>query len=139
MRFKLEIKGTNIKISPSLRSAVKEKIGGLEKLIKDIGEDFKQSHKVKPAVEGWVELEKRLHHRKGDVFRVECQIKLPGKSVRAESVKNDIFLAITEVKDELQRILKQYKEKQISKVRRSSRKFKEIISSSSVSQERKKR
>lgn len=137
MQFRVGIKGTNIKISPSLRSAVKEKIGGLEKLIKDIGEDFKQSQKTKPAVQGWVELEKKSHHRKGDVFRVECQIKLPGRSVRAESVKNDIFLAITEVKDELQRILKQYKEKQISKVRRSSRRFKKIISSSVDTKEKK--
>ncbi len=68
--------------------------------------------KGKPRVEVWVEIGKTTsHHQKGDIFRAEAQMRFPGKSLRAESKRDDLKLAITEIKDELQRELKQYKEK----------------------------
>ena len=139
MRFKINIKATNLELTPSLRSYIKEKIGGLEKLISRVGKDFDSSSKSKPALEGWVEIEKTTHHHyKGDVFRAECQIKLPGRSVRAESLKDDLLAAITELKDKLQRELKQYKKKQIIRTRKSFRKLKEMTKISSPASPKKK-
>ncbi len=68
--------------------------------------------KGKPRVEVWVEIGRTTrHHQKGDIFRAEAQMRFPGKSIRAESERDDLKLAITEVKDELQRELKKYKGK----------------------------
>ena len=111
--MKIIIKATNLKLTPSIKQYIETKIGGLEKLIKA------------SFYEAWVEIEKTTHHHyKGEVFRAEVQMRLPGKSIRAESVREDIYLAINEVKDELQRELKQYQEKQISKTRKGARIFK---------------
>ena len=117
--MKLNIKAINLKLSPSIRNYIEEKIGGLEKFIQKV--------KTKP-LEAWVEI-KRItkHHRKGNVFEIEVQIRLPGRSVRAKSVKNDLHLAIDEAKDELQRELKQYSRKQISKYMRGARAIKKLF------------
>lgn len=139
MKFKISIKETNLKLTPSVISYIKEKIGGLEKIILSIGRDFSFSSKSKPAIEGWVEVGKiTRHHYKGDVFRAECQIKLPGKSVRAESLKDNLFSAINKVRDELQRELKRYKKRQIAKSRKSFRNAKEMIKISSLASFKKK-
>ncbi len=117
--MKITIKATNIKLSPSIKSFVEEKIGGLEK--------FLQKIKIDP-LEAFIEIEKTtVHHRKGDVFRAEVQFCLPGQSIRAESTKDDLHLAIDEVKDELQRKIKQYTQKQISKRRRGARAIKKLF------------
>jgi len=137
MRIKIEIKSTNLELTPSIINYIKEKIGSLEKLVFNIGRELDSSLKSKPAIEGWIEVEKTTHHhRKGKVFRAECQIKLPGKSIRVESLKEDLLLAINEVKDNLQRELKQYKEKQIAKSRKSVRGLKKTRISSLASFEK---
>ena len=38
-------------------------------------------------------------------------MNVPGKLLRAESVSDDLYKAINEVKDDLQRQIKRYKEK----------------------------
>ena len=116
--MKIIIRTKNIELSQVLEDYITEKINSLEKFLKilqDKEEYF--SHffgKGKPKVEAWVEIERTtLHHKKGPVFRAECQMRLPGKSIRAEAVSENLRLAINEVKDKLQREFKQYKEKSL--------------------------
>ncbi|MCK4781905.1 ribosome-associated translation inhibitor RaiA [Candidatus Parcubacteria bacterium] len=114
--MKINIKATNFKLTPSINEYIGIKIGSLEKFIK-----------ASPW-EVWVEVGKTTHHHhKGQVFRAEVQLKLPGKGLRVESIKDDIHLAIDEVKDELQRKLKQYQEKQITETKKGARIFKEEL------------
>ena len=113
--MRISIKATNLKLSSAIRDYIEDKIGGLEKFI---GKLDQPSEKGKPLVEAWVEVGRTTHHHhKGRVFRAECQIRLPGKSVRAESTRSDLHLAIDEIKDELQRELKRYTEKKASRYR----------------------
>jgi len=71
--------------------------------------------KGKPRVEAWVEIGKESrHHQKGPYFLAECQMRFPKKSLRSVAESEDLRQAITEVKDELQRELKQYKTKLIA-------------------------
>ena len=92
--MKIVIKATNIKLTSALHQYIEEKINSLEEFLK--------------IVEAWVEVGKETrHHRKGPFFRAECQMRLPGKSIRSEARQKDLRLAIDEVKDELQRELKQ--------------------------------
>jgi putative sigma-54 modulation protein len=115
--MKLTIKGTNIKLTDSIREYIDKKIGGLEKFA---GNSLDPAL-GKPPVECWIEVERTTyHHQSGDIFRAEAQIRLPGTSgIRAEASEWDLHQAIDEVKDELQRQLKRYKRKIITKRRGS--------------------
>ena len=121
--MKITIKGTNLQLSDSIYSYIQKKLESLEKLINvptkaPIG---------KPAAEAWFEVEKTTdHQRKGEIFRAEIQIKLPGaEGIRSESTKWDLHQAIDEAKDEMQRQLKRYKNKQDAKNKRGARKAKD--------------
>lgn len=94
------IKATNFELTKALEDFIEEKIGGLEKLIT-----------VQPA-KIFVEVGKTtFHHRKGPFLRAECQISLPGKKIlRAEAENKNLKSAIIEVREEIERQLKSYKE-----------------------------
>jgi putative sigma-54 modulation protein len=126
--MKVIIKTTNLDLTPSLKDYAEKKIGELEKFLQRIAEKGQDFEKGKPSYEAWVELERTTrHHHKGKVFRAECQIRLPGRSLRSESIKEDIYLAIDEVKDELQREVGQYKQKQASRYKRIARRMKNFV------------
>ena len=125
--MKIIIKTTDLDLTPSLKEYVDRKIGDLEKFFQKSGKENNGFEKGKPSREAWVELERTTrHHYKGKVFRAECQIRLPGKSLRSESVKENIYLAVDEVKDELQREIKHHKQKQSSRHKKTIRKMKNL-------------
>jgi len=115
--MKITIKATNIELTQSIRVEVERKIGELEKYIQ--GSEKQNSSGIgKPLYEAWVEVGRTTrHHKKGDIFRAEIQMRLPGKSLRVESENIDLYQAIDEVRDELKAELNKYKEKQIDKRR----------------------
>lgn len=128
--MKIVIKTKNIKLNSALEDFIESKINDLEKFSK-IFQQQKYFNEYfgrgKPKAEAWVEIEKSTHHKKGPFFRAECQMRLPGKSLRAVARSADFKMAIVKIKDELQRQLKQYKEKLISKTKRRQRVFKKEI------------
>jgi len=112
--MKIIIKTTNLKLDQPLKNFVEEKINSLEKFSTIFQKKYFNSFfgKGKPRVEAWLEIGKTtLHHKKGPFFRAECQIRLPGRNIRSTARSKDLKLAITEIKNELQRQLKQYKNK----------------------------
>lgn len=118
----IHIKYTNIQSSSAVEAYIHQKIGAFSKLIQDIERNFEGAS---DALHVWVEVAKiTRHHQKGKVFYAECQIGLPGKSIRSEATQYDLHVAIDEVKDEMQRMLKQYKEKQMTKIKRGARELK---------------
>jgi len=97
----INIKATNITLTKNLKNYIREKIGSCQKFI---------NTKFPPEV--YVEIEKTTrHHKKGNIFRAEVNLVLPKKLIRVEAKREDIYLAINETKDLLQRELKQYKSK----------------------------
>ena len=96
--MKITIKGTKIELTEAIKDAVNEKIGGLSKFYDNI-------------LEANVEVGKTSnHHQKGEVFFCEANLRVPGKLLRAREQKNDLYVAINQVKEVLQREIKQYKE-----------------------------
>lgn len=129
--MKIVIKTTDLKLNIALRNYIQEKIDSLEKFA-NIFQNEKYYDgfftKGKPKVEVWLEVGRTtLHHQKGPVFRAEAQMRLPEKSLRAEATGKNLRLAIVEVKDELQRQLKQYKNKITAKTKRRTRVFKKSL------------
>jgi len=129
--MKIVIKTKNLKLTPPLQKYIEEKLNELEKFAKIFQtEQYFNSFfgKGKPKVEAWVEIGKNtLHHKKGPFFWTECQMRFPKRSLRSTAKSNDLKLAITEVKDELQRELKQYKEKITSLTKRRQRALKKLL------------
>ena len=99
--MKIKIKATNITIDEALKEFTLEKVSSLERFLNN------SEHLLAE-----VELSKTTeHHQKGDIFRAEVQIQVPGKLLRAESTRTDLKIAIVEVKDQLQVQIKKYQEK----------------------------
>jgi len=130
--MKIVIKTKNIKLNWALKGYIEEKLNSLEKFLKTFFNEKKYFNsyfgKGKPRTEMWLEIGKEtLHHRKGPVFRAEAQIRFPGRSLRTEAVSKNLRAAINEVKDELQREFKQYKEKIISLQKKKTRALKKEL------------
>lgn len=118
--MKIIIKAKNIELTPYLEKFVEEKIGSLQKFISILRQE---GNIGKSLAEAFVEIEKTTkHHRSGDIFRAEARIELPGRTIMAEALRDDLLKAIVEVKDEMQREIKKYKLKKIDKSRRPQRK-----------------
>lgn len=99
--MKLIIKTTGTTLTAALRTYVEDKLGGFERFYKD-GD----------AVEMHVEIGKpSAHHKKGDVFHAQADLKVPGKLFHATSENWDLHVAIDEVRHNLERQVTQYKDK----------------------------
>ena len=101
--MKIIIKSTNIELSASLEEYVNQKIGSLDKFLKDFKPDI---------VEARVEIGKpSKHHKSGPVFYAEINLRLPGKLLRAESSHVNLRSAINKARDELEKQIEKYKYK----------------------------
>lgn len=117
-----------MELTPAINTYIEDRINGLEKFIS--GDDLKQwDEKNQAAVEADVEIARTTnHHRQGDVYRAEVNIKVPGRIIRAEAEEWDMRVAIDRVKDQLQIELKKYKNKQETGYRDGSRLLKGLMS-----------
>ena len=98
--MEISFKTKNITIDNALKEFAFEKVNSLERFLHDSKNLLAE-----------VELSKTTeHHNKGEIFRAEVQIQVPGKLLRAESTRGDLKNAIVEVKDQLQVQIKKYQE-----------------------------
>ena len=98
----IDIKATQLDLTPALKAYVEEKIGALEKLLARFN--------AEGAVQVWVEVGRTTrHHHKGDVFRAEANVRLPHAVLRAEDDDFDVRVAVDRVRDKLKREIEKYK------------------------------
>ena len=100
------IKATQFDLTVSIKKNIEEKIESLSKFI------FYPKDSVKVFVE--VALETK-HHKKGEIYYAEINIKTADKVFRSEARKENLYQAINQAKKELQKILRKDKEKRIVK------------------------
>ncbi len=100
--MKINIKATNLELTPAITEYINNKIGSVDKFLKRFEEQTN--------IEIFVEIARTTrHHHKGDVFRAEANMEIPGKVLRADHEDWNIRVAINKVKDKLQREIKKYK------------------------------
>jgi len=102
--MKLQIKATGTKLTPAIREYIELKMEMLNKYLGDVKVtncDFE------------IELTTK-HHQKGDIFRAEVNLSVPGDMLRVEKTEPDLYKAIDKVKDHLVRSIKRYKEKKLA-------------------------
>ncbi len=110
--MKITIKTTKLKISPAIKKTIEEKIAPLDRFIARINVPLEASVEV---------ARETRHHQKGKIYYAEVNIKVPGRVIRAEAREEDVHKAINAAKEELQVLLKKYKQKQIAKRKRAAR------------------
>jgi ribosomal subunit interface protein len=96
--MEIKIKTTKMEMTPAIELAINEKLGGLDKYFDSI-------------IGCEVEVGKTTnHHNKGNIFRAEVNLEVPKKIIRAEVETDDLYKALTEVKDKLKIEIIKYKE-----------------------------
>lgn len=117
--MKIVIKTTNLELTPKLEDYIHEKIGGVDKFLDDMDRN---------VIEARAEIGKTTkHHQKGDVFRAEVNLSLPGRLLRSVAEEMDLRTAIDRVKEDLQREIKKYRGKKEAEFKRGARMVKNLI------------
>jgi len=117
--MKIFIKTTNLKLTPIIEEYIHQKINGLDKFLGSMDREI---------IEARVEIGRTTkHHQKGDIFRAEVNLTLPGRLLRLVAEEEDLRTAIDKVKDGLQREIKKYRGRQEAKYKRRARKAKKLI------------
>lgn len=120
--MKIILKTIAVKIDLALRNFIDEKVKELSKF-------------VESGTVLLLEIGKTTqHHKTGPFFRAEYQINFPQKTLIAEAEAENLKLAIVEAKEEMQRQLRQYKEKFGARAKRSQRAVKKELRFSSEAQ-----
>jgi len=124
----INIKATNMELTPAISDFITKKLEGLEKFIHGDNCDTCASSEIRVFVEVGMTSK---HHQTGEIYRAELQLDFPiagGKgSARAESESGDLYAAIDEAKDLLKEELLKTKDKKESLVRRGARKIKSMF------------
>lgn len=106
------LKGTNLDLTDAIKAYVDERLKAIEKIVQDF----------EPTVEVTINVEKTTnHHNKGEVFKADMVVQVPGERFHASETAEDLYEAIDRVKDQMRRQLKDYKEKLSDKQRRGAR------------------
>ena len=114
----ITIKATNVELTPAIREYTEKRFNSISKFVQ----------KKDDSVLCRVEVGKVTnHHKKGDVFRAEAKILVAGKELYATSEKEDLYVAIDDVKDELVRELQSTKEKKMDMVRKGGARIKSML------------
>ncbi len=114
----INIKTTNISTHGDVEAYLIKKLDSLNRLV-----DFNADNVVAQA-----EVAKTTnHHKSGDIFRAEINVRIGKDTFRVVSEKDDIYAAIDDMKDELSREITKEKDRYVSDVRRDGAEFKNAI------------
>jgi len=97
----IRIKATKLELTDAIRDYFQNKMNMVEKYLGDI-----------PVINCDVEIEKAVGgQNKGEIYRAEVNLEVPHKLLRVEKTEVDLYKAIDVVKDNLEIVIKKYKEK----------------------------
>lgn len=114
--MQISLKGTNIQILESTREYVDRKlVRAAEKFFKNEGDSVVLAIEVEKTTK---------HHKKGNIFRAEANLKIGKVSLRAESTADTLNNAIDEVEYELTREITKFKDKRRTTMLKGARKVK---------------
>ena len=105
--MRITISGRNIELTDGLKAAVEDKIGKLEKYFT-------------PDTDVFVTLSVEKDRQK-----IEVTIPVPGHIIRSEQVSNDMYVSIDLVEEIIERQLKKYRTKLVTKQQSAASVFKQ--------------
>jgi len=111
------ITGIHIEITQAMAEYTEEKLGTIRKYLKG-GSSAKLTVEFSKVTE---------HHHKGDMYQVAALLARKGKENSLETVSEDVYKCIDLMKDKLMREVSDEKDKEISIIRRSAHKIKNLL------------
>lgn len=114
----INIKATNIELTPAIYDYVEKKIGSISKYLQEGSEDIVAQVEVGKTTN---------HHKGGDIFRAEVHISGSGLNMYAMSETEDLYASVDKVKDEISEELKRNKEKRSALSRRGGQMVKDML------------
>ena len=127
--MKIDIKGTHLEVTPAIIEFINEKIGSLDKFVGWFADRQENAQARHQPVEAFVEISRTTsHHRQGDVFKAEVNIKIGGHMIRAEKESVDVRSAIDLVREELRMELQKEKGMKEARFKKGARTMKRLLS-----------
>lgn len=105
--MKINIKATNLELNEKSKDFIQEKMDMLDKYLGSI---------TPTNCDVEVALTTR-HHEKGDIYKAEINLQLPGEMLRVEKEEDELRKAVEKAKDHMVRSITKHKEKKIDKKR----------------------
>jgi len=115
--MQINIKAKNLELTSSINDYINKRIKSIEKLVKD---DSGALFEIEVG-------RTTFHHKKGDIFRAEINLKFKGESLYASSEKEELYTAIDEVRNEVKSKLLTYKKKRETVLKRGGRQIKDLL------------
>lgn len=111
--MRIDIKGTQLELTPSLKTFINQKIGAVGKLLARFERDGELTLFFEVA-------RTTKHHRHGDVFYAEATLAFPGgQTIRIEENDADARVAIDRVRDRLKLEIQKQKDRKSERLVRS--------------------
>lgn len=119
--MKINIKNTNFDFSLEGKKYLEKK---LERLVFKFLRHFEQKNEIFIQVEV---ARSSFHHQKGPVFYAEINLFLPNKQLRAEGKGENIYVAIDDVYEDLERQIQKYQERKRTLFRKGASLLKKLL------------
>ncbi|MFW0837415.1 MAG: ribosome hibernation-promoting factor, HPF/YfiA family [Candidatus Komeilibacteria bacterium] len=100
--MKVIIQGTGMTLTPIMRKFISDKMKAVDKFYPNI-------------IELRFEAEHLPQQTKGDRYRCEANVSIPGKLIRVDKTTNDFQKSVNKVKDHLKVVLAKEKNKRLTK------------------------
>lgn len=109
--MRLNIKATNLELTPKLKGYVQLKMDMLDKYFGKLR-----------IISAHFEVGKTTnHHLKGEIYSAEANISLGSNLLRVVKTEKDMFKAIDKVKDHLELVIKKYKDKKMDRKKKKQK------------------
>lgn len=112
------LKGTALSLTPAIEAAADKIVAALDRYVD--ADDTSALAEIEVA-------RTTNHHRSGDIFRAEVNFFWRHGSLRAEASKEDLYVALAVVKDEIVESLRSKKAKRTDFIRRSALRVKNML------------
>lgn len=117
--MKITIYAPDFNLSPDINDYLEKKISRLEKFVPS-----SDRGKNQPEPETRIKIERES--ARGNLYKIGAELVLVRQVISVSAQNHDVFQAIDDIKDKLQRELKSYSGKKETIYRRAMRKFKSM-------------
>jgi putative sigma-54 modulation protein len=119
--MKINLKGTNIEMTPAIKDYVEKKVTNLGDLLSKMEGNEKQ------IMVNFEVGKTTKHHKSGAYFHADCLINISGEEFYASSDQEDLYQAIDDVKNNLFGEITKNKDKKRTLFHRGARSVKKML------------
>jgi putative sigma-54 modulation protein len=119
--MKINLKATNMELTPAIHDYVYKRVTNLEKILKsieEVGGEVMVNFEVAKSTN---------HHKAGEIFHADCLINIKGEEFYASADEVDLYAAIDEIKETLYNEINKSKGRRQTLLHRGARSVKKML------------